>query len=192
VIPRYPRRLKNLRRLRRPRCNSLQRRAMAFFSSASRDVPVMYTFPRFPALVLSYPFTGRARTPSRSYFSLVPGLHTSQRCRHPTLFTQVRGRGVLRSSQLGAEHHANRSPCNSEAHHNSNHEPHQKGDYHAIVLVQYLSPEHLAPLCTQVRGRRIYRSSDAASCIVLAHRASIIGPPPVRRIQVHTTCCGVG
>src|SRR4051794_37346833 len=32
---------------------------MAFFSSASRDVPVMYTFPLFPALVLSYPFTGR-------------------------------------------------------------------------------------------------------------------------------------
>jgi hypothetical protein len=32
---------------------------MAFFSSASRDVPVMYTFPPFPALVLSYPYTGR-------------------------------------------------------------------------------------------------------------------------------------
>src|ERR687886_208329 len=45
VIPRYPRRLRNSRRLRRPRRNSPQRLAMAFFSSASRDVPATKTLP---------------------------------------------------------------------------------------------------------------------------------------------------
>src|SRR5215208_7341655 len=48
----------------------------------------------------------------------------------------------------------------------------------------------LAPLFTGVRGREILRSSDAASCIVRAHRAGFCHSTPARSVLVNTTYCG--
>jgi len=69
------------------------------------------------------------------------------------MFCELSLDGVLRSSHLGPEHHAKQSECTAQAHNDSNHEPHQKGDYRATVLIQYLSPGRLDPLCTRVCGR---------------------------------------
>jgi len=64
-----------------------------------------------------------------------------------------------------------------------------------LELLSGRGPTHLQPfyppLFTRVRGRRILGNSDAASCIVLAHRAGGNGLPPVRGILIETTCWGV-
>jgi len=56
----------------------------------------------------------------------------------------------------------------------------------------YNAPPLLLSLFTRLLRRGILGNSDAASCIVLAHRAGGNGLPPVRGILIETTCWGVG
>ncbi len=55
-------------------------------------------------------------------------------------------------------HQTKQCPCPTEAKHKNKHEAHQESDYHPIVLIQYLSPSRLVPLCTERRGRGVLRS----------------------------------